>query len=88
MGSCMTKITITDDMFITLKSSPNDKLLLSLCLHYDIYDKVSQRKIDELCQLSLTTERGLIFTNGENRPKDNVFVGDKNSAEKENISVE
>jgi hypothetical protein len=73
----MTKITITDEMFLTLKSSPNDKLLLSLCLHYDIYDKVSQRKIDELCQLSLTTERGL-----------NVFVGDKNSAEKENISVE
>jgi hypothetical protein len=73
----MTKITITEDMFLTLKSSPNDKLLLSLCLHYDIYDKASQSKIDELCQLSLTTEKGL-----------NVFVGDKISAEKENISVE
>jgi hypothetical protein len=46
-------------MFITLKSAPNDKLLLSLCLHYDIYDKVSQQKIDELCQLSLTTDKGV-----------------------------
>jgi len=73
----MTKITITEDMFLTLKSSPNDKLLLSLCLHYDIYDKASQSKIDELCQLSLTTEKGL-----------NIFIGDKNSAEKENISLE
>lgn len=64
MGSCSSKITITEDMFLTLKSNPNDKLLLSLCLHYDIYDKVSQRKIDELCQISLTTEKGL-----------DVFVG-------------
>jgi hypothetical protein len=76
MGSCMTKITITEDMFITLKSAPNDKLLLSLCLHYDIYDKASQKKIDELCQLSLTTDKGL-----------DVFLG--NSAENKNIlSVE
>ena len=79
MGSCMSKITITDDMFLTLKSNPNDKLLLSLCLHYDIYDQVSQRKIDELCQLSLTTDKGV-----------GVFVGSNNSAEskKENISIE
>jgi hypothetical protein len=64
MGACMTKISITDEMFLTLKSNPNDKLLLSLCLHYDIYDKVSQNKIDQLCQLSLSTEKGV-----------NVFVG-------------
>jgi len=79
MGSCLTKITITEDMFITLKSAPNDKLLLSLCLHYDIYDKESQSKIDELCQLSLTTDKGV-----------SVFLGDavpaterEKSAEKE-----
>jgi hypothetical protein len=59
MGACMTKITINDDMFVTLKSAPNDKLLLSLCLHYDIYDKTSQSKIDELCLLSLTTDKGM-----------------------------
>lgn len=70
MGSCLTKITITEDMFLTLKSAPNDKLLLSLCLHYDIYDKESQRKIDELCQLSLTTDKGV-----------SVFIGSTESAE-------
>lgn len=79
MGSCSSKITITEDMFLTLKSNPNDKLLLSLCLHYDIYDPKSQKKIDELCQISLTTEKGV-----------NVFVGSADSAEKnkENLSVE
>jgi len=81
MGACYSKITITDEMFLTLKSNPNEKLLLSLCLHYDIYDKVSQRKIDELCQISLTTEKGL-----------NVFVGDARNADaisaKENVAVE
>jgi hypothetical protein len=76
MGSCSTKITITEDMFLTLKSNPNDKLLLSLCLHYDIYDQVSQKKIDELCQISLTTEKGL-----------NVFLG-KSAEIKENLSVD
>jgi len=76
MGACYSKITITDEMFLTLKSNPNEKLLLSLCLHYDIYDKVSQRKIDELCQISLTTEKGL-----------NVFAGEAISA-KENVAVE
>ena len=70
-------------MFLTLKSNPNDKLLLSLCLHYDIYDQVSQKKIDELCQISLTTEKGL-----------NVFLGNsvaplaKSAEIKENISVD
>jgi hypothetical protein len=93
MGSCLTKIKINEDMFLTLKSNPNDKLLLSLCLHYDIYDKESQRKIDELCQLSLTTDKGVIFAfseesnSVENRPKDNVFLGSTESAEvkKENL---
>ncbi len=79
MGSCLTKITITEDMFITLKSAPNDKLLLSLCLHYDIYDKASQKKIDELCQLSLTTDKGV-----------DVFLGNsaEKSVEKNNIGIE
>jgi hypothetical protein len=79
MGSCLTKITITEDMFLTLKSSPNDKLLLSLCLHYDIYDKESQSKIDELCQLSLTTDKGV-----------NIFLGNsaEKSAENKNIGIE
>ena len=81
MGSCTSKINITDEMYLTLKSNPNDKLLLSLCLHYDIYDPASQKKIDELCQLSLTSDKGV-----------SVFVGKQDSVEipqiKENIAVE
>lgn len=69
MGSCMTKISITDEMFLTLKSNPNDKLLLSLCLHYDIYDKVSQNKIDQLCQLSISTEKGVSVFQGPQIPQ-------------------
>ena len=83
MGSCSSKITITEDMFLTLKSNPNDKLLLSLCLHYDIYDQVSQKKIDELCQISLTTEKGLnVFLSRES-----VHLG-KSAEIKENLSVD
>lgn len=85
MGSCMTKITITDEMFLTLKSAPNDKLLLSLCLHYDIYDKRSQSKIDELCQLSLTTDKGVsIFVGADKSAEECVSSKQKNN----NISIE
>jgi hypothetical protein len=85
MGSCSSKITITEDMFLTLKSNPNDKLLLSLCLHYDIYDQKSQSKIDELCQLSLTTDKGVNIFLGS---ADNKVAALQNSAEKNNLSIE
>ena len=82
MGSCLTKITITEDMFLTLKSASNDKLLLSLCLHYDIYDKESQSKIDELCQLSLTTDKGVsVFLGSEEKSAEK-------SVENKNIGIE
>ena len=89
----MTKITITDEMFLTLKSAPNDKLLLSLCLHYDIYDKASQSKIDELCQLSLTTDKGVSIFVGADKSADNEVAAKQKSAEKSaeknnNISIE
>jgi hypothetical protein len=86
MGSCIAKITITEDMFLTLKSAPNDKLLLSLCLHYDIYDQESQKKIDELCQLSLTTDKGLDVFLGNSA--DNEVAALRKSAEKNNLSIE
>lgn len=85
MGSCIAKITITEDMFLTLKSSPNDKLLLSLCLHYDIYDQESQKKIDELCQLSLTTDKGVSVFLGKEEESDS---SNQKSAEKNNIGIE
>jgi hypothetical protein len=88
MGACYSKITITDEMFLTLKSNPNEKLLLSLCLHYDIYDKVSQRKIDELCQISLTTEKGLNVFVGEARIPEDRRSADIAISAKENVAVE
>ena len=92
MGSCIAKITITEDMFLTLKSAPNDKLLLSLCLHYDIYDKVSQKKIDELCQLSLTSDKGIsVFLGNDAVPateREESASTKQKSAEKNNISIE
>ena len=89
MGSCIAKITITEDMFLTLKSAPNDKLLLSLCLHYDIYDKVSQKKIDELCQLSLTSDKGIsVFAGRAIGNEEESASSKQKSAEKNNLSVE
>jgi len=61
MGACYTKLTITDNLFLELKSNPNDKLLLMLQVHWDLYDKDSQQKINELCQLSISTDRTLNF---------------------------
>lgn len=64
MGVCYTKLTITDNLFLELKSNPNDKLLLMLQVHWDLYDKESQKKINELCQLSISTDRSLHFEMG------------------------
>jgi hypothetical protein len=59
MGACESKLNITDEFFIELKSNPNDKLLLMLQVHYELYDKESKKKIDEVCQLALMTDRSL-----------------------------
>ena len=59
MGACYTKLTITDSLFLELKSNPNDKLLLMLQVHWDLYDEESKKKINELCQLSISTDRTL-----------------------------
>lgn len=64
MGACYTKLTISENLFLELKSNPNDKLLLMLQVHWDLYDKESQKKINELCQLSISTDRTLQFEMG------------------------
>jgi len=64
MGACYTKLTISENLFLELKSNPNDKLLLMLQVHWDLYDKESQKKINELCQLSISTDRSLHFELG------------------------
>ncbi len=61
MGACYTKLTITDNLFLELKSNTNYKILLKLQVHCDLYDKDSQKKINELCQLSISTDRTLNF---------------------------
>lgn len=65
MGACYTKLTITDSLFLELKSNPNDKLLLMLQVHWDLYDEESKKKINELCQLSLSTDRTLHLEMGQ-----------------------
>ena len=77
MGACYTKLTITDTLFLELKSNPNDKLLLMLQVHWDLYDKESQKKINELCQLSISTDRSLHFEMGAVADIANKKVEDK-----------
>ena len=60
MGACNTKLTISDSLSVELSSNPNDKVLLMLQLHYDMYDVKSQKKIDELCQSSTAAVRSIL----------------------------
>jgi len=54
MGSCSAKLQIDEDLAIILKANPNDALLLTLQLHYDSYDKKSQKIIDQVTQLAVS----------------------------------
>lgn len=68
MGACNTKLSLTNDLSVELSSNPNDKVLLMLQLHYNMYDSTSQKKIDELCQLSLFNERVPLSNPGVQNP--------------------
>ncbi len=46
MGSCSTKLTLTEDIAVMVANDP--KGVLSLNLYYDAYDKASQKKIDNM----------------------------------------
>jgi hypothetical protein len=65
MGACNTKLSLTNDLSVELSSNPDPKTLLMLQLHYNMYDSTSQKKIDELCQLSLLKDHSLKFTVAE-----------------------
>lgn len=54
MGSCMAKLEISEELSVILKTNPDPALLLSLQLHYNIYDKKSQRIIDQVTQLAIS----------------------------------
>ena len=56
MGTCYTKLTISDELFLELKGRPDPKTLLTLQVHYGMYDAVSQKKIDEVCQFAIMAD--------------------------------
>lgn len=60
MGTCFTKLTINDDLYITMKANPTDpKMLLVFQLHYNMYDTQSKKQIDELTQIYLGTDHSI-----------------------------
>ena len=69
MGACNTKLSLTNDLSVELSSNPDPKTLLMLQLHYNMYDSESQKKIDELCQLSLLKDHSLKFTIDAGTPR-------------------
>lgn len=54
MGACSAKLQIDEDLALVLKTNPDPALLLSLQLHYNIYDKASQKIIDQVTQLAIS----------------------------------
>jgi hypothetical protein len=59
----MAKLEISEDLAIILKTNPDPALLLSLQLHYNIYDKKSQRIIDQVTQLAISKAGHFELTN-------------------------
>jgi hypothetical protein len=57
MGACTSQLSISKDLYITMKANPSDpKMLLVFQLHYSMYDDESKKKIDELTQLYLGSD--------------------------------
>lgn len=63
MGACSTKLTLSPNVYANLELNPDSKTLLSLQLHYDSYDQDSQKKIDYLSQLSLSSDKSIHISN-------------------------
>ena len=59
MGACHTKLSLSPGVYANLELNPDTKTLLSLQLHYDSYDAISQQKIDYLSQISLSTDKSV-----------------------------
>jgi len=59
----MAKLEISEDLALVLKANPDPALLLSLQLHYNIYDKKSQRIIDQVTQLAISKAGHFVLTN-------------------------
>jgi hypothetical protein len=67
MGVCSAKLTLSQNVYANLEVNPDSKTLLSLQLHYDSYDSVSQQKIDYLSQLSLSSDKTLHISSTQER---------------------
>jgi hypothetical protein len=63
MGSCVSTLTLSPDLIASLQVNPDLTTLLSLQLHYSCYDKVSQKKIDQLSMIALNTDHSIHFSN-------------------------
>jgi hypothetical protein len=61
MGACFAKLQISPDLAVVLKANPDPSALLVLQLHYNCYDKKSQRIIDECTQLAISPAGALSF---------------------------
>jgi len=58
MGTCSSQLSISKDLYLTMKANPNDpKMLLVFQLHYGMYDEESKKQIDELTQIYLGTDK-------------------------------
>ena len=63
MGSCVTTLNLSPDLVASLQVNPDLTTLLSLQLHYSCYDKISQKKIDQLSMVALNTDHTVHFNN-------------------------
>ena len=68
MGACSAKLQIDEDLALVLKTNPDPALLLSLQLHYNIYDKASQKVIDRCTQLAISKVGSVELTTIKDSP--------------------
>jgi len=65
MGSCTSQLSISKDLYISMKANLNDpKTLLVFQLHYDMYDPESKKHIDELTQLYISSDHSIHIESG------------------------
>lgn len=63
MGTCVSTLTLSPDLVLSLKANPDKATLLSLQLHYSCYDSASQKKIDELSQIAIGADHHISLSN-------------------------
>ena len=64
MGSCISTLSLSDHLYVTLKGKPDPHTLLVLQLHYDMYDPISKKQIDELTQIAISNDYNVELNSG------------------------